>query len=215
VPDRIPQASIERLCSLHRVLRDLAAEGRTSISSRELENRTGIPAHTIRKDVSTFGLSAGSEAGYAVRTLALAISGELGFGGGVKVCLVGLGRMGTAILNYADFASEGYVLAAGFDSNINRIELLVSQTPLFPSYEIPSRVKELGIELAILAVPAQAVEDVAAKLVKGGIRGIVSFAPGAVKLPEGTQNVFVRTVSVVEELKILSSHIRFEKKKGE
>lgn len=209
---RIPQASIERLCALHRTLKALGAEGREFISSRELEERTGISAQTIRKDVSLFGLSAGSEAGYSIPVLSEAIKRELGFGGNRRVCVVGLGRMGTAILNYPDFEVEGYILAAGFDVNINRIELLVSTVPLFPAYEIPSRVQELGIELAILAVPEQAVEDVVAKLVRGGIRGIVSFAPGTVRLPKEASGIYVRTVSVVEELKILSSHISFEKR---
>ncbi len=62
---------------------------------------------------------------------------------------------------------------------------------------------QIGAKLAIIAVPASAAQTVADMLVEAGITGILNFAPTVLKV---RPYVFVRNVSFLQELAVLSYH---------
>lgn len=200
---RIPQPAILRLCAIHQYLCDLEREGVARISSPELEKRTAIPSHTIRKDINYLGEIGCTGSGYDVARLKEHIAGKLEFAPTQKTCIVGLGNLGLAILHLPEFGESGaFRLVAGFDSNINRLETLRTGIPLYPSHEISDTVRSMAIELAILAVPAPAAQEVCDRLVDGGIAGIVNFTRTIIR-PE-RDGVFVRNIDLAVECRILS-----------
>jgi redox-sensing transcriptional repressor len=146
--------------------------------------------------------------GYSPEKLAPAIRLALGLGRPRKFCVVGLGRLGSAFLNI-DWKAEGaggfegaeFELAAGFDINVNRVEILKSPAPLYPSFKMNEVISRLGIEIALLCVPETAAQTAAEKLAAAGIRGIVNFAPAALALPPA---VTVRNVYVIDQLRALA-----------
>ena len=202
----VPGPSIDRLTVLYRTLEDLLGEGERYASSADLGRRAQIPPYTVRKDLSYLENSCGSGSGYDLEALACLIRDSLGFHGECLVCVVGLGHIGSAIMANAEYAQGGYRIAAGFDSNVNLLELMKTDIPLFPAHEIPVRVRELGVGLAVLCVPAHAAQLSAERLAAGGVTGIVNFAPVALRgLPD---TVEVRSVSVLDELRILTANRR-------
>jgi redox-sensing transcriptional repressor len=184
------------------VLEELEASGIDTVSSLEIGKRLGAASHNIRKDISYFGEIGNCRAGYSVRKLKGHLSNKLGLNKGKKACVVGLGRLGTSILNYGQLGPHGFTIVAGFDTNINKIETINTDIPLFPAHEIALVVKRKGIELAVLTVPAQATQETVARLLEGGIKGIVNFTPAVVK---PNKNVFVRNIDLVGEFRILSA----------
>ncbi len=195
----IPEPTVERMLQLTRVLENVAGP---TITSAEIEARTGWSSHTIRKDISFLsGASAGST-GYDVPALRAAIRDGLGLGTARTFCVVGLGRLGSAYLNFPSFAAEGFTLVAGFDASVNRVEILRSPVPLYPAYKLGEVVRRFHIELALLCVPAEAAQAAADKLVAAGIAGIVNFAPIVLEVPG---EVRVRNVYVVDELRALAA----------
>jgi redox-sensing transcriptional repressor len=112
-----------------------------------------------------------------------------------------LGRLGSAYLNFDAYTEEGFELAAGFDSSVNRVEILKSPVPLFPMYKMAEVVSRFNIEMALLCVPGDAAQQAAEKLVAAGIRSIVNFAPVVLDLGP---DVFVKNVYVVNELRSLA-----------
>jgi redox-sensing transcriptional repressor len=191
------------------------------LSSSRIEELTGCPSHTIRKDVSylngegdgeTGGMHGhfGGNCGYEPRLLVPAIRSALGLDKERKFCVVGLGRLGSAFLNEEISGSlepslgGEFELAAGFDKNVNRVEILKSAVPLYPAYKIGEVVSRFGIEIAILCVPAAEAQASAEKLVAAGIRGILNFAPVPLRLPP---EIVVRNVFVLDELRELAIHI--------
>ncbi|MDR2053902.1 MAG: CoA-binding protein [Treponema sp.] len=211
----IPGPAKGRLLSIMRLLEK---NGGRPLTSAEAEAMTGWTRETIRKDISCMEAdSAGTSAGYVPELLIPAIRKALGLDRRRFFCIVGLGRLGSAYLNYsgdgrprsagdkADLPEapvwEEFELAAGFDSNVNRVEILKSRVPLYPAYKIPEVIGRLSIEIALLCVPAEAAQASAEKLASAGIRGILNFAPAALKLPA---EVTVRNVSAVDELRALA-----------
>jgi redox-sensing transcriptional repressor len=199
-------------------LRILEGAERT-YTSAELETLTGWPGHTIRKDISSLGFEpgggrtsgklrggrhpgAGTSAGYDPRRLVPRIKEALGLDTRRTFCVVGLGRLGSAYLNFDPASLGEFELAAGFDTNVNRVEILKSPVPLYPAHKMGEVISRLGIEIALLCVPAEAAQGAAEKLAAAGIRGIVNFAPVNLVLPQGS--TVVRNVYVKDELRALA-----------
>jgi len=204
--NKIPLPAITRLCSVYQFLLDLEREGVSSISSSELERRLGISAHNVRKDISFLGGAGCSGSGYDVSRLKELIGERLGFFSGKKACLVGLGRLGSAILQHSILAGGEFEIVAGFDSNINKLETIRTTVSVFPSHQIAEVVRRMGITLGITAVPASSLQEVADRLIEGGVRGIVNFSPAVLK--PACEGVFIRNVDITAELRILSAQVR-------
>lgn len=202
----IPKPTAERLARLAQLLEQ--RQNRTvPVSSGEIEQLTGWASHTIRKDISLLGAGstiAGST-GYDPERLSRAIRDALGFTGESRnCCIVGLGRLGSAFLEYSGFYGSHFTLCAGFDSNVNRVEILKADFPLFPSYKMKEVIPRMGIRYAILAVPPSQAVQTAEKLVECGITGIVNFTPVILPLP---QTVEVEQVSVIDALSKLAARL--------
>jgi redox-sensing transcriptional repressor len=183
-------------------MRILEQSGGLPITSAEAEALTGWPSHTIRKDISCLGgEGAGNSAGYRAETLVPAIRKALDLDHPRRFCVVGLGRLGSAYLNFRAFELGEFELAAGFDTNVNRVEILKSPAPLYPAYKMAEVIRRFSVEMALLCVPEEAAQGAAEKLAAAGIRGILNFAPVALNLPP---EIAVRNVYVVDELRALA-----------
>ncbi len=119
----------------------------------------------------------------------------------INVCIAGLGRLGAALLDEAFFEGSQFVIKAGFDSNVNRVEILRSTFPLYPAADMNWVIKHEGITTAILTVADKNVQSMCDRLVKAGITGIVNMTNSTLRVPE---NVKVENLSIVNSLKIIS-----------
>ena len=186
-----------RLCD------ELQMQGQTSISSTTMGKRLGVAAHTVRKDLNCLGEIGNAGSGYDVARLKRCLAQALGFNHSYRACIVGLGRLGSALLEYDRFGPSGFSIVAGFDANVNRIETIRTDIDVYPAYEMADVVRREAIELALLTVPAMAAQGVADVLVEAGVRGIVNFAP--VVIETRGADVAVRNMNVVNEMRILAS----------
>jgi len=59
------------------------------------------------------------------------------------------------------------------------------------------------VELGVLAAPAESAQAVADALVAAGIRGLLTFAPGVLRLPAGVSVVSVDLTVQMEHLAFL------------
>lgn len=204
----IPRPTAERLSQLARLLDQHSHAA--AISSSEIEHKTGWPSHTIRKDISFLDLDAdiSTTAGYNPVALAKAIRKTLNLADTDSTCcIVGLGRLGSAFLEYSGFAGSPFSLCAGFDSNVNRVEILKADFPLYPSFKMKEIIPRFGIKFAILCVPPQQAQATADKLIECGITGIVNFTPSLLSVPSGIE---VENVSIIDALGALAARLAAE-----
>jgi redox-sensing transcriptional repressor len=120
-----------------------------------------------------------------------------------KACVVGLGRLGQALLEYERFGAAGFVVVAGFDASINRLETLHTSVRLHAAYDIAAVTRREAIEVGLVAVPAEAAQGTADALVAGGVREILNFAPVALRVQDAS--VQIRGVDILNELRVLSA----------
>ena len=117
-----------------------------------------------------------------------------------KVCIAGLGRLGASLLDQNLFDNSVFEICAGFDSNVNRVEILRSTFPLYPASEMDFVIKREKINFAILTVADKDAQTMANRLIKAGISGIVNMTNVLLKVP---QNVKVEHLSIITALNLL------------
>lgn len=202
----IPKPTAERLSQLARLL-EQQGNRVAPISSAEIEQLTGWPSNTIRKDISTLDTNGviSTNSGYDPEKLANAINKALGFTEEAqKCCIIGLGRIGSAFLEYSGFEGSSFILCAGFDSNVNRIEILKAAFPLYPTFKMKEIIPRLGIRHAILCVPQSQAQTTTDKIVEYGIKGIVNFTPSILSAPSGVE---IENVSIIDALGALTARL--------
>ena len=117
-----------------------------------------------------------------------------------KVCIAGLGRLGASLLDQNLFDNSVFEICAGFDSNVNRVEILRSTFPLYPASEMDFVIKREKINFAILTVADKDAQSMANRLIKAGRSGIVNMTNVLLKVP---QNVKVENLSIITALNLL------------
>lgn len=179
----IPEPARKRLVTLAQLLSQQSAEKITSVTIAQL---TGWSQSLIRRDISLLDCT-GVSNGYAVNELRSAICTALNItptNEQQHCCIVGLGRLGAALLENSFFENSPFKIIAGFDASVNRTEVLRSTFPLYPSSQLETVIAREKIAYAILAVPDATAQETAARLEKCGIRGIVNYTSTVLSLAE-------------------------------
>lgn len=195
-----PDVVIRRLPLYARSLRYLLQEGVHSVSSQELGERINVTAAQIRKDLSYFGEFGKQGIGYDVEKLLNHIEGILGLTHDWPVALVGVGHLGQAIARYDGFRSQGIHIVALFDSDPTKIGQEVSGLPILNDELIPSVIRERGVRLAIVAVPAFRAQEVTDMLVVAGVRAILNYAPVIIQVPKGVWVRYIDPIAVLHSM---------------
>lgn len=196
----IPRATALRLPIYHRYLRYLHNAGKKRISSSELSEAVKIDSATIRRDFSYFGALGKRGYGYDVDTLIDFFSKVLNQGRLTSICLVGVGHLGQALLNYNFRKNGNFHIEAAFDNDPNLIGTSQNGIPVYSVDELTERIQESHYEIAVLAVPEETAETILNELIAAGIRGILNFTPLRFDVPN---NVRIQNVDLTNELQTL------------
>lgn len=201
---KISDSMVRRLSGYLRHLRLLATAGRRVVSSQELADEAATTAAQVRKDLSQFGSFGQRGRGYPVVELRDELIRILGLRRPWRVCVVGAGRLGTALLGYEDFSRRGFDIVAAFDADPAKVGQEVRGVPVLPIEDLEREIRTRGIELAILAVPHAPARRIADRLAEAGVRGILNFTPTKIRPRNG---VSVRGMDIAVELEGLSYRI--------
>ena len=196
---KLPEASKKRMVQLLQILK---AWPQKKITSAQISEITGWKDSLIRHDFWLLGKNLnGVSNGYSVENL-ISVLEELICDSSTKnCCIVGLGRLGAALLDQSFFESSGFEIKVGFDSNLYRVEILRTSFPLYPADDMPWVIKQEKIEYAILSVQNKDAQAMTDRLVKTGIKGIVNLTQRLVKTPA---SVKVENLSIINALNLLA-----------
>ena len=197
----VPQTTVRRLSTYLRTLGLEAASGTQSISSARLAEVTGFTAAQIRRDLANFGHFGRRGVGYAVDGLRQELRAILGVDIEWNLALIGVGNLGKALLAYRGFNQMGFKIVAAFDNDQRKVGSTLSGLTVEPVSKLAERVREFGIELAIMTTPAEAAQEVLDGLVAAGIRAVLNFAPRRLHAPKEIQ---ISNVDLTIEVEYLS-----------
>jgi redox-sensing transcriptional repressor len=198
---RVADSTIRRLSLYLTALEEAAARGVPTVSSEELSQLGGTTSAQVRKDLSVFGSFGKRGLGYSVPELIARLRSILGLGRRWRVCIVGAGKVGAALAQYAGFPERGFDIVAVYDADPKRIGERWSDLTVRDVNGLEEDAAELDCDIAVLAVPAVAAQRVTERLVASGIRAILNFVPVQLSVP---RDVAVRNVNMAVELEALS-----------
>lgn len=199
-PNDVPKAVVHRLSLYLREIQHLIAVGHPTTSSGRLGRQLGFSDAQVRRDLAYFGHFGQPGVGYRCDELVEAIRSILGTDREWRVAMVGVGNLGRALLGYRGFGSQGFSIVAAFDADQEKTERQVEGVPVYSLEQLDRIVRSERIELGLLAVPADAAQQSADRLVAAGITGILNFAPVTLNLPDGVSHVGVDLATELEQL---------------
>ena len=198
---KISDTTVRRLSHYLRILERLDGAGEGTVSSEELAGRAGTTAAQVRKDLSLFGSFGKRGLGYAVPELAGELRDILGLDRPWRVAIVGAGRIGSALFEYRGFPERGFHIVAVLDSDPEKVGARWGDVTIRPVEKLEEVVEGEGVEMIVLAVPAEACQPIVDRAVAVGVRGVLNFAPARIDVPE---HVVLKGVNLVMELEALS-----------
>ncbi len=204
--DPVPNPAVRRLSLYLRQLETMNSGDQRTISSRQLGESLGLTDAQVRKDLAYFGQFGHPGIGYRIDELIAQVKHILGTDKTWNVLLVGAGNLGRALMAYRGFQAKGFKLVAVFDADQTKQHRKVASFHVQPMSEIEETARRLVIRLAIMAVPADAAQEVADRLIAAGIEGILNFAPTSLNLPP---QLALTAVDLAVQLEQLSFQVNF------
>jgi redox-sensing transcriptional repressor len=200
--EAVSELTTNRLSVYLRCLNILDEAAVPTISSRALAEQFHLNAAQIRKDLAHFGEFGVRGVGYYVKDLRNHLRQILGLDRRVRVAIMGAGNLGLALADYPGFRSEGFEIAALFDTVSDKIgQQSRGGVPIHDIQDLRRIVRRERIRIAVIAVPAIAAQTVLNTVVGAGIKAILNFSPGTLKTPP---DVKLKSVDLTVSLESLS-----------
>jgi redox-sensing transcriptional repressor len=181
--ERLSLGVAARLSRYLQVLTQARKMGKETISSQELAEYTHINSTQIRRDLSGFGKFGKRGVGYRVESLVSEIRKILRTAGQHNIALFGAGNLGQAIASSDIFADHGFQIVAVFDVDQDRVGGDVSGVPVRDFSELERVVEDEEVVVGVLAVPADAAQEVADRLVESGVKIIFNYSEQLLQVP--------------------------------
>ncbi|MCD6016034.1 MAG: CoA-binding domain protein [Solirubrobacterales bacterium] len=181
--DRLSLGVAARLSRYLQVLIQARKMGRETISSQELAEYTHINSTQIRRDLSGFGKFGKRGVGYRVESLVSEIRKILHTSGQHNIALFGAGNLGQAIASSDIFADHGFRIVSIFDADPEVVGKEFGGVPVRSLTDLEQVVREDEVVVGVLAVPAQAAQQVADQLVEAGVKIIFNYSEQLLQVP--------------------------------
>ena len=181
--ERLSLGVAARLSRYLQVLTQARKMGKETISSQELSDYTHVNSTQIRRDLSGFGKFGKRGVGYNVDSLVSQIRKILRTAGQHNIALFGAGNLGQAIASSDIFADHGFRIVAIFDADPGKVGTAVGTAVVRPIDEMAQAVGDEDIVVAVLAVPGDAAQELADRLVDAGVRIIFNYSEALLQVP--------------------------------
>lgn len=180
---KVSVQTIQRLPRYYQYISYLRKQGTRYVSSLKLSQQTYVEATQVRKDLTSIGHTGKPKVGYDITHLMNTIEDFLGLRDVEDAVLIGVGHLGTAIVQYSGFANYGLRIRAVFDADPVKIGTHIQGRVIQDVVSAPQYIKEHRIPIGILTLPAPGAQEVTDILVKSGIKAIWNFAPINIHVP--------------------------------
>ncbi|MBE2189725.1 MAG: redox-sensing transcriptional repressor Rex [Desulfobulbaceae bacterium] len=203
------KGQILRLLNYKNLLKHLQTLGFKKVFSDNISDTLEISSSLVRKDFGNFGITGNRKGGYEIDSILGKIDDILGKDEIQKVVVIGVGRIGEALMKYQGFMKEGIQIVAGFDIDPSRINT-EGNPPVLHNDKIADFIKENDIKICIMTVPQMVAKHTVDLLSATGIGGILNFTP--IKF-QSTAELTINNINIVHELENLIYVVNKQKDK--
>ena len=210
---RISIHTLKRLPRYHQYLLEQQLSGVQKVSAKQIALALELNEVQVRKDIQYVTKSPGKpRTGHITSTLVYEIETFLGYHQTNHACLIGVGHLGKALLNYEGFLEKGLEISVAFDKDETKIDQSIKQIKVLPMSQLKPICNRLKIQLAIITVPSEQAQEVTDLLIESGIKAIWNFAPTTLVVPN---DVFVYQEDLSVSFSVVSHHLQKLVTKGD
>jgi redox-sensing transcriptional repressor len=177
--------ALSRLTIYYQVALRAGEDGRETLSSAHLAALLHVDETLVRKDMAAVGIVGRPHVGFSTGEIIVHLQHMLGLSQITDAILIGCGSLGTALLRYPGFARYGLRITAAFDADHGKVGQTLGDYIVLPMEKCRSIIDTFRVKIAILAVPANAVQEITDWLIARGITAVWNFAPVQLKVPAG------------------------------
>ncbi|MDE6715983.1 MAG: redox-sensing transcriptional repressor Rex [Muribaculaceae bacterium] len=200
----LPEPTLYRLPSYLAYVNILKSQGVEYVSSTQISKAINIDASQIAKDLSFLNLRGKTRIGYEVELLAKELADFLGFKRRHNAVIMGVGSLGSALLQDSGLSQYGLNIVAGFDINPAITSKSVGGVNVYHVDELAGLKDALDVNIGILAVPVAKAQEAADMLVDNGFGAIWNFTPWNITAPD---NVVIQNTSIYAHLAVMYNRI--------
>ena len=201
---KISKAVLKRLPGYLAYLKSLPDDAPPNISATSLANALGMGEVQVRKDLAMVSDGGRPKVGYQRVSLAYDIEQFLGYDNTTDAVLIGAGKLGQALMGYVGFDDYGLNILAAFDVEPD-LDKTGEGKPVYHISRLESFCRTHKVLMGIITVPADHAQEVADRLISGGIKAIWNFAPTHLDVPS---NILVQNENMATSLAVLSVHLQ-------
>jgi len=171
------------------------------VSSQDVGRKVGVKPGLVRRDLNHFGGFGRPSIGYDTAFLRGRLEEILHLDDSNSVVWVGASRLAGDASLVQRFADRNCQVVAVFDTDSAWAGKTIAGLKVNPLSALSDKVQALGVDAAVIAVPAEEAQAVADKLVMLGVTALLNLTSAVLVTPP---DAVVRNVDVVAELFALS-----------
>lgn len=178
-------------------------ENSENVSATAIANALGLGDVQVRKDLAKVSAAGRRRTGRSREQLIQDIESFLDYATETGTIIVGAGKLGQSLLDYAGFEEAGLHIMAGFDI-APAVKQSESGKPIYPMSRLEAFCNCYDIRIGILAVPPESAQEACDCMVACGIKAIWNFAPVHLNVPK---HVIVQTENLAVSLTALRMQV--------
>lgn len=204
----LPEPTLRRLPWYLAYVNMLRSQNIEHVSSTQISKEINVDASQIAKDLSFLNIKGKTRIGYQVENLATELSNFLGFHEVHSAFIIGVGSLGSALIQDSGLMQYGLRIVAGFDVDKNIIGKSICGIPIYDIAELQKRQEVYNAGIGILAVPVEHAQASADLLAKSGLRAIWNFTPFRIKVND---DVVIQNTSIYAHLAVMYNRLNYKK----
>ncbi|NLT52170.1 MAG: redox-sensing transcriptional repressor Rex [Ignavibacteria bacterium] len=199
-----PEPTLRRLPRYYHLLLRLKERGINDVSSTVIAKELDLDPTQVRKDIEYTEIIGRPKTGYNISDLIKSIRTFLSWDTNSNAVLVGTGSLGTAMLGYKNFSKYGLNFIAAFDIKKELIGKEIHGVKVYNFNDLKEIIEKDKVTIGVLAVPVEAAQEAADKMIKGGIKAIWNYAPCQLKVDN---SILVENAQLSQSLAVLTRKI--------
>lgn len=200
----IPEPTLRRIPKYYRYLLSQQYKGIQYISATTIAEFTQFKPIQVRKDLQIAGAVGRPKIGYEMNSIIKTLESFLGYDNITESFLVGVGHLGTALLNHGRFDENGVSIVVAFDNDPEKVDTTISGIHIKDVKKFKNLAQRMNIKVGIISVPEEHVQETCDMMVDAGIKAILNLCSTPLKVPEGvivhSENIGVALALLIKKL---------------
>src|SRR5574344_1171595 len=188
------------------VVKKFKAKGLLFINAQIISDELNLNVEQVKKDLAAISSTCGvPNKGRDISVLLRDLESVLGYEDIHNAIIIGVGRLGSALLNYSGFNEYGLKIVGAFESDPKVIGEKINGIRVCDVKTLRNTFKDYNAKIGIITVNKESAQEVADLLVEVGTKAILNFANTLVDIK--AKDVIISNMNIATNLAVLSHQL--------